>query len=144
MSLGNTSTGRRLCRRPSLSRETEGDPKVRTAEKMEHNHPDMSIQLPEGPVVILEFTVCRDAVVVERAQQKEQRYRQLAEDWAKKHQVFPTVSSIVGTRGVPQRTLDSLATLKRWGFDVSISRLQKSAAIGSVKIVWKTLSFVES
>jgi hypothetical protein len=114
---------------------------VRIAEKMEHNHPDMIIQLPEGPVVILEFTVCRDDAEVERAQKKEQRYRQLAEDWAKKHQVFPIVLPIVvGTRGlVPQRTLDSLATLKRWGFDVSISRFQKSAAIGSVKIVWKTL-----
>ncbi len=45
--------------------------------------------------IILEFTVCRDAVVMERAQQKEQRYRQLAEDRAKKHQVFPTVLPIV-------------------------------------------------
>jgi hypothetical protein len=73
----------------------------------------MIIQLPEGPADIVEFTVCRDAVVLERSQQKEQCYRQLAED--------------------------SPATLKRWGFDVSISRLQKSAAIGSVKIMWKTL-----
>jgi hypothetical protein len=117
------------------------DPKVRTVHKMEHNHPDMIIQLPEGPVVILEFSVCRDAGVVERAQQKERRYRQLAEDWAQKHGVHPTVLPlVVGTRGVvPKRTVESLGTLKRWGFDVAISRLQKAAVIGSVKIVWKTL-----
>jgi hypothetical protein len=117
------------------------DPKVRTVNKMEHNHPDMIIQLPEGPVAIIELSVCRDLGVVERTQQKEQRYRQLAEDWAQKHGVHPTVLPIViGTRGVvPKRTLESLETMKRWGFDVSISRLQKTAAIGSVKIVWKTL-----
>ena len=117
------------------------DPRVRTVDKIEHNHPDLIIRLPEGPVAIVEIAVCNDFCVVERALQKEQRYRQLAEDYAKKHRVYPTVLPIVvGTRGVvPKRTMKSLDTLKRWGFDVPISRLQKSAAVGSVKIVWKTL-----
>ena len=117
------------------------DPKVRTTKKMEHNHPDMILKLPEGQVVIIEFTVCRDLSVVERATQKETRYQQLAEDWAKKHGKHPTVLPIVvGTRGVvPERTVKALQTLSKWGFDVPISRLQKAAVIGSVKLIWKTL-----
>ena len=117
------------------------DPQVRTVNKMEHNRPDMIIKLPEGQVVMLEFSVCRDGSVVERALQKEQRYRELAEDFAQSHKVNPTVlPTVVGTRGVvPKRTMDSLDALKRWGFDVSISRLQKAAVIGSVKVVWKAL-----
>ena len=117
------------------------DPKVKTVNKMEHNHPDMVLRLPEGPVAIIEFTVCRDLSVVERATQKEARYQQLAADWAVKHGTHPTVIPIVvGTRGVvPERTVESLKTLKRWGIDVEISRLQKAAAMGSVKLIWKTL-----
>ena len=86
--------------------------------------------------------MCRDISVVERAKQKEARYQQLAEDWAMKHGTHPTVLPIVvGTRGVvPERTVESLRTLKRWGFDVEISKRQKAATIGSVKLVWKTLT----
>ena len=65
----------------------------------------------------------------------------LAEDWAKKHGKHPTVLPIVvGTRGVvPERTVKALQTLNKWGIDVPISRLQKAAVIGSVKLIWKTL-----
>jgi hypothetical protein len=52
---------------------------------VEHNHPDLILQLPEGPTAFIEFTVCRDDSVVERAKFKEDKYRLLAEDWAKKH-----------------------------------------------------------
>ncbi len=114
---------------------------MKTTQKMEHNHPDMILKLPEGQVAIIEFTVCRDLSVVERATQKEARYQQLAEDWARKHGRHPTVVPIVvGTRGVvPERTVKALQTLSRWGVDVPISRLQKAAVIGSVKLIWKTV-----
>ena len=113
---------------------------------MEHNHPDLILQLPEGPTAFIEFTVCRDDSVVERAKFKEDKYRLLAEDWAKKHKRYPTVLPVVvGTRGViPKQTMTSLAKLKAWGFDVQVSRLQKAAVIGSVKAVWKTLKSVKA
>lgn len=118
------------------------NPKVKTVDKVEHDRPDLILQLPEGPTVFIEFTVCRDDKVVERAKYKEDKYRLLAEDWAKKHKRYPTVLPIVvGTRGViPRQTMTSLAKLKAWGFDVQVSRLQKAAVIGSVKVVWKTLT----
>ena len=114
---------------------------MRTAKKMEHNHPDMILKLPEGQVVIIEFTVCRDLSVVERATQKEARYQQLAEDWARKHGKHPSVLPIVvGTRGVvPERTVKALQTLSKWGVVVPISRLQKAAVIGSVQLIWRTV-----
>jgi hypothetical protein len=117
------------------------NPKVKTVDKVEHNHPDLILQLPEGPTAFIEFTVCRDDSVVERAKLKEDKYRLLAEDWAKKHKRHPAVLPIViGTRGViPKQTVASLAKLKAWGFEVQLSRLQKAAVIGSVKAVWKTL-----
>ena len=76
------------------------------------------------------------------AQLKEDKYRLLAEDWEKKHKRHPVILPIVvGTRGViPKQTVASLAKLKALGgFDVHLSRLQKTAVIGSVKVVWKTL-----
>jgi hypothetical protein len=43
------------------------NPKVKTVDKVEHNHPDLILQLPDEPTGFLEFTVCRDDSVVERA-----------------------------------------------------------------------------
>ena len=115
------------------------DPKVKTVNKMEHNHPDMILRLPDGPVAIIEFTVCRDLSVVERSKQKEERYPQLAADRALKYKTHPTVLPIVvGTRGVVPE-VKSLKTLKAWGFDVEMSRIQKAAVWGSVTLIWKTL-----
>jgi hypothetical protein len=77
-----------------------------------------------------------------RARFKEDKYRLLAEDWAKKHKRHPFVLPIVvRTRGViPKQTVASLAKMKAWGFNMQVSRLQKAAVIGSVvKSVWKTL-----
>jgi hypothetical protein len=48
---------------------------VKTVDKVEHNHPDLILQLPEGPTALIEFTVCRDDSVVERAKFKEDKYR---------------------------------------------------------------------
>ena len=57
--------------------------------------------------------------MVDRAKLKEDKYRLLAEDWAKKHKRYPVVLPVVvGTRGViPKQTVASLAKLKAWGFD---------------------------
>jgi hypothetical protein len=118
------------------------DPKVKTVNKLEHNHPDIVVKMPEGQVLILEFAVCRDDMVVERATEKERRYQLLARDWQQKHGgAHPTVLPIViGTRGVvPKATVQALQKLKKWGFDVSLSKLQKAAVIGSIKIVQKTI-----
>ena len=115
------------------------DPKVKTLKKMEHNHPDMILKLPEGQVAsIIQFTVCRDLSVMTHKVVKSQ---QLAEDWAKKYGQRPTVPIVVGTRGVvPERTVEALKTLTKWrAFDVPFSRFQKAAAIGSGKVVWKTV-----
>ena len=119
------------------------DPKVRTTEKLEHNHPDLIVELPEGPVAIIEFTVCRDLSVVERAKQKEERYQLLAEDMAKGSKAHPAVIPIVvGTRGVvPTRTVAALKTLSKWGFDIPIAKLQKAAVIGSIRTVWKLVKY---
>ncbi len=71
--------------------------KVESLEKVEHNHPNLILQLPEGPTAFLEFTVCRDDSVVERAKFKQDNCRL----------VIPIV---VGTRGVfPKLTMASLA-----------------------------------
>ena len=96
--------------------------------------------MPEGQTLFIEPTVCRADNVVERAQQKESRYQELANDWRVRHKVQPTVVPIVvGTRGVvPNRTIKALETLKNWGFDIKLSRLQKAAVIGSIKIAQKT------
>jgi hypothetical protein len=40
-----------------------------------HNHPDLTLQLPEGPTAFIQFTVCRDDSVVERAKFKEDKCR---------------------------------------------------------------------
>ena len=112
-----------------------------TVDKLEHNRPDLIVKLPEGPTAIIEFTVCRDDSVVERATQKAQRYLALARDYATAHNCHPTVFPIVvGTRGdVPKQTTNSLQQLKKWGFDIALSKLQKAAAIGSIQIVMKTI-----
>ncbi len=77
------------------------------------------LQLPEGPTAFIEFTVCREDSVVERAKLKEDKCRLLADDWAKKHKRHSVVLPIVlGTSGViPKQTVASLAKLKAWGFD---------------------------
>jgi hypothetical protein len=51
------------------------NPKVKTVDKVEHNHPDLILQIPEGPTAFIEFTVCRDDSVVERAKFKDDKYR---------------------------------------------------------------------
>jgi hypothetical protein len=48
---------------------------------VEQNQPDLILQLPEGPTAFIEFTVCRDDTVVERARFKEDKY--LEDSWAK-------------------------------------------------------------
>ena len=84
-------------------------------------------------MAIIEFTVCRDLSVVERAAQKEEKYQRLAEDMAKQNKPHPTVIPIVvGTRGVvPNRTVAALKTLSKCGFDIPIAKLQKAAVIGA-------------
>jgi len=67
--------------------ELQWDPKVKTVNKLEHNHPDLVVKMPEGQVLILEFAVCRDDMVVERVTDKERRYAQLARDWQLMHGV---------------------------------------------------------
>jgi hypothetical protein len=62
-------------------------------DKVEHN-PIEAL----GGTALIDFTVCRDYSVVERAKFK---YRIWAEDWAKKHkQHHVVVPIVVGTRGV--------------------------------------------
>jgi hypothetical protein len=51
------------------------NPKVKTVDKVAHNQPDLILQLPDGPTAFIEFTVCRDNSVVERAKFKEDKYR---------------------------------------------------------------------
>jgi hypothetical protein len=48
---------------------------VKTFDKVEHNHPELILHLPEGPTAFIEFTVCRADSVVERAKVKEDKYR---------------------------------------------------------------------
>jgi hypothetical protein len=48
------------------------NPKVKTVDKVEHNH--LILQLQEGPTAFIEFTVCRDESVVKRAKFKEDKY----------------------------------------------------------------------
>ena len=63
------------------------NPKVNTVNKVEHNHPDLILRLPEGLTAFIEFNVCRDEsvvehkrhpvvlpIVVERAKFKEDKY----------------------------------------------------------------------
>jgi hypothetical protein len=51
--------------------ESEGE----DCRQVEHNHPDLILQLPEGPTAFIEFTVCLDDSVVDRAKFKEDKYR---------------------------------------------------------------------
>ncbi len=51
------------------------DGKVKIVDKVEHNHPDLILQLPEGPTAFPEFAVCGDDSVVERAKFKEDKCR---------------------------------------------------------------------
>jgi hypothetical protein len=72
---------------------------VKTVDQVERNHPDLILQLPEGPTAFIECTVCREDMY-----------------WAKKHKRHPVVLPIVvGTRGViPMQTVASLAKLKAY------------------------------
>jgi hypothetical protein len=93
-------------------------------DKVEHNHPDLILQVTEGPTAV---TTCRDDSVVERAKFKKDKCR-----LGKAVQARPRRPSY-RTRGVlPKQTVASLAKLKAF-------RLQKAAAIGSVNAIWKRL-----
>ena len=94
---------------------------MKTVDKVEHNHTDLLLQLPEGPPASREFTVCREESVVAKF---EERKCQLGEET----QSTPRGPSDV----IPKQTVTSLAKLKAWGFDMQVSALPKAAVIGSV------------
>ena len=93
---------------------------MKTVDKLEHNHPDLILQLPEADRVY-RITVCRDDSVVERAKFKEDKCR-----LGEAAQVTPR------DYGADGRFAGELE-------GIQVSRLQKAAVIGSVKSVWKTL-----
>ncbi len=101
---------------------------MKTVDKVEHNHPDLILQLPEGPTAFIEFTVCRDDSVVERAKSKEDKYRLLAE--GKEAQATPRRPSYrVRDEGRDSEAHGSFAGEVEAGFDMQVSRLQKAAVI---------------
>ncbi len=103
---------------------------MKTVDKVEHNHPDLILQLPEEPTAFIEFNVCRDDSVVERAKFKEDKCR-LGEE----AQTTPRRPSYLGRdEGRDSESDGSFA-----GEDMQVSRLQKAAVRGSVKALWKTL-----
>ena len=112
-------------------------------QRIEKNHPDLLINLPNGEVIFVECTVCQDSKVVETARDKELKYMPLAADYKSRYpnKAFPRVLPIaIGVRGVvPKRTIESLKYLQDRGFDIPISRLQKAAVKGSVKLIQATL-----
>jgi hypothetical protein len=52
---------------------------VKTVDKVEHNHPDLILQLPEGPTALIELTVATTAWWSGR------NSRRTSADWEKKH-----------------------------------------------------------
>jgi hypothetical protein len=122
------------------------DPQVLKVDRLEHNRPDLIVKLPEGNTAIIQFTVCRDDSAVDEATQKAQRPGTTHGPTNCGPQLpsigFPDNRDpiVVGTRGViPKQTVDSLQRLKKWGFDIDLSKLQRAAVIGLIQTIMKTI-----
>ncbi len=87
---------------------------MKTVDKVDH--PDLILQLPEGPAAFIKFTVCREDSVVDRAKAKEDKDGLLAEDWANKYKRHRR-PSYRGRGVIPEQTVASQGKLKAWGFD---------------------------
>jgi hypothetical protein len=113
-----------------------------TTTKLDHNKPDLFVRLPNGRDLIIEVTVCKDDVVADRSEKKAQKYFELRDDIArqsKRHvQVLPIAIGATGV--ISKQTVDAVRSLNRYGIKLQPSTLQKTAAVGSVKIVRRVLS----
>ena len=118
------------------------DPKLRTTSRLEHDHPDLLLKTPSGNLYIIEFTVCTDQVVAARHNEKMVQYQPLANDLAMTHRSRPRVIVFaIGTLGiVPAAILESLRILALEGITISLTTLQRIAAIGSVRIAKEVLA----
>ena len=118
------------------------DPKLRTTTRLEHDHPDLLLKTPSGNLYIIEFTVCTDQAVATRHNEKMVQYQALANDIASTHRARPRVLVFaIGTLGVvPVGIRESLRILALEGIKISLTTLQRIAAIGSVRIAKEVLA----
>ena len=118
------------------------DPKLRTTSRLEHDHPDLLLKTPSGNLYIIEFTVCTDQVVATRHNEKMVQYQPLANDLAMTHRSRPRVIFFaIGPLGiVPAAILESMRILALEGITISLTTLQRIAAIGSVRIAKEVLA----
>lgn len=102
----------------------------------------MIVKLPTGQFFIVEGTVCRDDLVAVRSQEKARKYEQLANDIARTHHKRPHVLVFaVGTIGVVSKeTVKAAEKLNSWGVPIELSKMQRTAAIESVRIMNKVLA----
>ena len=118
------------------------EPTIPTTVKLDHNKPDLHLKLPTGKHLLIEVTVCRDDLVADRTEKKAQKYMELrdnvAAQWGKHVQVLPIAIGVTGV--ISKQTLHSVRVLNRCGINLHPSALQKTAAVGSAKIVRRVLS----
>ena len=102
----------------------------------------MIVTMPGGKKIIIEVTVCKDELVTERHLEKKRKYDLLAQDMARQDHAHPNVIivAIGATGAVSKNGLKDLVKLKELGIPIRISRLQRSAAYGSVRILNKILA----
>jgi hypothetical protein len=118
------------------------DPKLRTTSRLEHDHPDLLLNTPSGHLYIIEVTVCTDSAVATRHNEKMISYQRLADDLSRINRSRTRVLVFaIGTLGtVPEAIHDSLQVLATEGIKISLPKLQRFAAIGSVRIAKEVLA----
>ena len=107
-------------------------PSVHTLQKVEHNKPDLMIQLANGRILLIEVTVCKDECVVDRSEKKAMKYIELRDDLAKqkrKHRVEVIAIAVGATGAISERTKQSCMKLNKYGIPIRVSQLQKAATI---------------
>jgi hypothetical protein len=101
----------------------------------------MTLCLPDGRTYFIEFTVCADALVVKRYQEKVEKYQPLCRASIPIFNSAPRllVFAVGCTGAIGNGTLTDLGMLKKLGVALSPATLQRTAAVGSLKVVEKVL-----
>ena len=112
---------------------------IRTDHNIEARRPDLVlVDKSEKRCQIIDVAIPEDSGVKEKEDEKTEKYQNLARElrrlWEVKTKVVPIVVGALGT--VPLRLK---ANLKGIGVDTSITLIQKSALLGSARILRKVL-----
>ena len=117
---------------------------IRTGHHIEARRPDLVlVDKSKKSCQIIDLAIPEDSGVIEKKAERVEKYQNLARElrrmWEVKTKVVPIVFGALGT--VPLRLKGNLKDI---GVDTSITLIQKSALLGSARILRKVLEFPAS